>query len=256
MEFAWENRDANFPVSETPPAGFISGLRIRSVGGSVGLNSDPPSTFWTDLQYHGIGNALTFYIIECFYENGVGWRDLGLTKSVAKHYGVGDLVLNLNYDTIFEIALGQLGCPFVYSPNKSETNKLIVCKPHGSLNLVTNDTGFTFGQPEWMGIPEPPGYNSFQGFIPPRLNKTYGQHPIAKITFDSIRGRHPKKFAMWGVGLTDSDADLLSLYRAWAQRSGSVDIINPSHDVAAKAEKLLDCRVRHFVDVPEWIGSR
>jgi hypothetical protein len=255
MEFVWENRDANFPISEAPPAGYISGLHIRLAGETYGPNGDPPPTFWTDMQYHGIGNALTIYIIQCFHESGVGWRDLALTKSVAGRYGPGDLVLNLNYDTVFEIALEQLGRPFVYSPNKPAANELIVCKPHGSLNLVTNEAGFTFGQPDWLGMPEPQGFHSFQGFVPPRLNKSYAQHPIAKIMLDSIRGRHPKQLAMWGVGLTDSDADLLALYTAWAKRSGSVDIINPSHEVAERAEQLFKCSVRHFSDLSDWIVS-
>ena len=63
MEFVWENRDANFPVSETPPAGFISGLHIRMSGASYGPEGERPATFWDDLQYHGIGNALAFYLI-------------------------------------------------------------------------------------------------------------------------------------------------------------------------------------------------
>ena len=116
------------------------------------------------------------------------------------------------------MALEQLARPFAYSPNKPKANEPVVCKPHGSLNLITNDTSFTFGQPDWLGIPEPQGFNSFRGFIFPRINKSYEQHPIAKIMLGSIRGRHPKQVAMWGVGLTDSDADLLSLYTAWARR--------------------------------------
>lgn len=255
LEFAWENREANFPVSAIPPAGYISGLHMRAHAETYGPDGEPPSTFWTDMQYHGIGNALIIYIIQCFHENGVGWRDLALTKSVAKQFGPGDLVLNLNYDTIFEMALDQLRSPFVYSPNAPTVDDLIVCKPHGSLNLVTNETGFAFGQPDWLGTPEPQGYSSFRGFIPPRLNKSYEQHPIAKIMLDSIRGRHPNQFAMWGIGLTDSDADLLSLYAAWAKRSQSIDIINPSHDVAARAEELFKCRIRHFTDVSDWISS-
>jgi hypothetical protein len=170
MEFVWENRNANFPVSETPPAGYISGLHIRESGASYGPEGERPATFWDDLQYHGIGNALTFYLIQCFHENGVGLRSLELTKSVAAKYGGGDLILNLNYDTVFEIALGQIARPFAYAPNQPKEDELLLCKPHGSINLVTNDTAFTFGQPEWWGLPEPQGYRSFSGFVPPRLN--------------------------------------------------------------------------------------
>jgi hypothetical protein len=95
----------------------------------------------------------------------MGFRNLELTKSVATKYGSGDLVLNLNYDTVFEIALNQLVRPFVYAPKPKE-DELVVCKPHGSINLVTNETTFAFGQPEWWGIPEPQGFRSFLGFVP------------------------------------------------------------------------------------------
>ena len=62
MEFVWENRDANFPVNETPPAGYLSGLHIKMSGPSYGPEIVRP-TFWDDLQYHGIGNALMPYLI-------------------------------------------------------------------------------------------------------------------------------------------------------------------------------------------------
>lgn len=245
MEFAWENRNAHFPVSSMPPAGYISGLRL----GMPGAVTDEPITFWDDLQYHGIGNALAIYLIECFHENGVGIRDLQLTKQVASRYGAGDLVLNLNYDTVFELALNQLGQPFAYAPNLPSANELLVCKPHGS---ITNHRGFTFGQPEWRGTPEPPGYRSFSGFVPPRLNKSYDQHPIAKVVLNAARNRHPSHVAMWGVGLTDSDADLIGLYAAWVERARLVAIINPSSEVAEKAEAIFGRPVRHFTDTSHW----
>ncbi len=252
MEFVWENRDASFPVSETPPAGYISGLHIRLSATSYGPTGERPATFWDNLQYHGIGNALVLYLIQCFHENGVGFRNLELTKSVAMKYGSGDLVLNLNYDTVFEIALNQLALPFVYAPNQPKEGELIVCKPHGSINLVTNKTAFTFGQPEWWGTPETQGFRSFSGFVPPRLNKKYDQHPISKLILNAARNRRPRHLAMWGVGLTDSDADLIELYTAWVKRATSVDIINPSSEVAEKAERIFGRPVRHFADVAAW----
>jgi hypothetical protein len=255
MEFVWENRNTAFPVSETPPAGYISGLRMRMPGTSQDSEGEHSPTFWDDLQYHGIGNALVLYLIQCFHENGIGIRNLRLTKSVAARYGDGDLILNLNYDTIFEIALTQLKLPFVYAPSQPKGNELVVCKPHGSINLVTNNKGFTFGQPEWWGTPAPPGYRSFSGFVPPMLNKTYHQHPLAKVILSSARNRHPSHVAMWGVGLTDSDADLIELYSAWAKRARSIDLINPDPEVAAKAEEVFKRPVRHFADVSQWNAS-
>lgn len=249
MEFVWLNRDSNFKVSENPPPGYISGLHIRAGGDGT---ANPPATFWDDLLYNGIGTPLAFHMIQCFFENGVGWRSLDLTKSVASKFEPGDLILNLNYDTTFEIALEQLARPFIYAPGVASPAQLLVRKPHGSLNLVTNENAFTFGEPSWLGSPEPEGYRSYTGFIPPRLNKQYAQHPIGKMILDAVRDRHPRRIAMWGVGLTDSDTDLIALYLSWVKRAGSVDIINPSVDVAEKARHIFKCEVRHFADVSDW----
>jgi hypothetical protein len=255
MEFIWENRDAKLRVRENPPVGYVSGLHIRMSGDTYGPQGEPPATFWRDFQYHGIGNGLLIYLIECFHVNGVGFRSFDLTKSVAAKYGAGDLILNLNYDTVFEMALEQMVRPFCYAPGKPSDDEMLICKPHGSINLVTNDTGFTFGQPDWWGTPEPQGYSSFSGFMPPRLNKRYSQHPIAHMMLDALTDRHPRHVAMWGIGLTDSDADLIDLYSAWVRRTGSLDVINPATEVADKARALFGRPVRHFKDVAEWNAS-
>lgn len=251
MEFVWQNRNSNFKVSEQPPPGYISGLHIREPGFT---GTEKPATFWDDLLYNGIGNPIAFHMIRCFFQNGFGWRSFDLTKSVASRFEPGDLILNLNYDTVFELALEQLAKPLVYAPGSADAGQLLVGKPHGSLNLVTTEASFSFGQPEWLGMPEPnDGSRSFSGFLPPRLNKRHDQHPIAKMILDSIRDRRPHRVTMWGVGLTDSDADLMALYSTWARRAGSIDIINPSIDVAQKAETLFKCEVRHYADVSQWL---
>lgn len=255
MEFAWENRDRNFPISQELPPGYIYGVRIQAVSPTeIKVGGGPPPTFWENLLYHGLGNPLSFYMGRCFFENGAGWRSFDLTKSVAARLNAGDFVLNLNYDTVFEIALTQMPCAFAYSPNPPANDEIIVCKPHGSLNMVSDHENFSFGEPTWLGIPEDPKFRSFSGLIPPRLNKRYDQHPIAKVIFDSARHRRPQKFAMWGVGLTDSDADLVQLYSSWAKRAGSIDIINPASEVADKAKALFRCDVRHFETVSDWLG--
>ncbi|MGM4915889.1 hypothetical protein [Tardiphaga sp. 813_E8_N1_3] len=252
MEFVWNNRNAEFKVSDRPPPGYISGLRITSAG--VPDDGRTPA-FWDDLLYHGIGNPIAFSMMQCFHENGSGWRSLDLTKSVAARLQPGDLILNLNYDTVFELALEQIGSPFVYAPGIAKNGQLLVCKPHGSLNMVTNEAGFTFGQPGWLGLPQPAGYRSFSGIMPPRLNKRFDQHPTARMIIDAIKHRKPRQVVMWGIGLTDSDADLIALYSNWIRRAGSVDIINPRADVAAKAESLFRRNVRHFSDVASWLTS-
>ena len=138
MEFAWANRDRQWQVDTTNlPPGYISGLRIESAGsGSLSTVPDGADSFWENLLYHGIGSPLSFLMSQCFFENGKGWRKLELSRSVGEQLAPGDLVLNLNYDTVFELALMQLGCQFVYSPNMPSENQLSVCKPHAGKTSV------------------------------------------------------------------------------------------------------------------------
>lgn len=249
MEFAWHNRHLKLEIGEKRPPDYIAGLRI-SVGDSAA--SQHEDGFWENLLYHGIGRPLADAMIVCFHRNGVGFLDLQLTKRVASPLKPGDLVLNLNYDTVFELALSQLSKPFKYAPNALRPDEILVCKPHGSLNMALNSQAFAFGQPEWLGMPQPAGFLSYSGLIPPRLNKAYEEHPIAKMILDPSRARRPQYLTMWGVGLAESDNDLISLYREWATGSAVVEIINPSEAVAQKARELFTCEVRHFESVDAW----
>ncbi|PYN50405.1 MAG: hypothetical protein DMD94_27025 [Candidatus Rokuibacteriota bacterium] len=137
-----------------------------------------------------------FLMLQCFYENGNGWKNLALSKSVAESLMPGDLVLNLNYDTVFELALLQANRPFAYSPNVPSTDQVLVCKPHGSLNMVSTADRFKFGQPEWLGTPQPRGFQSYSGLIPPRLNKSYSQHWIAQMILTPVAERQPERITM------------------------------------------------------------
>lgn len=217
---------------------------------------EPGGGFWDNLLYHGVGSPLQFMMLQCFFENGKGWKELALSKSVAAVLAAGDLVLNLNYNTVFELALEQANRPFAYSPNILKPDDILVCKPHGSLNLVSNERGFTFGQPEWLGMPQPKGYRSYSGLIPPRLNKRYSQHPIARMILEPVVDRAPEQIVMLGVGLTESDVDLTEIYKAWASRAKKVEVINPLPDVAERVRALASCDVVHFSSVEEWEQRR
>ena len=118
--------------------------------------------------------------------------------------------------------------------------------------MVANDTSFKFGQPEWLGMPQPPGFRSYSGLIPPRINKHYAQHPIAQMILAPVYNRQPQGIIMWGVGLTKSDEDLIDLYSRWSKHAEVIEIINPDPEVAGKARTLFDCEVRHFADVSKW----
>ncbi len=257
MEFAWANRDRQWQIDTTrPPPGYISGLRIAAAGSlSVSVQPNGSDSFWENFLYHGVGSPLSFLMIQCFFDNGKGWRNLKLSRSVSDHLAPGDLILNLNYDTVFELALTQSKREFAYSPNTPSESQLLVCKPHGSLNMVVNSTSFKFGQPEWLGMPELAGFRSYSGLIPPRFNKTYKQHPMAQMILSPASSRRPDLIVMWGVGLASSDADLLDLYSKWATHSDELHIVNPSDDVARRARGLFSCAIRHFRSVPEWVDA-
>ena len=258
LEFAWANRNRPWraDLAKVPP-GFISGLRLLEAGSaSVQVAPDAGGGFWENLLYHGVGSPLQFLMLQCFFENERGWKDLALSKLVAASLAGGDLILNLNYDTVFELALSQANRPFTYSPNVPNADQILVCKPHGSLNMVSNDESFAFGQPEWLGMPQPKGFRSYSGLIPPRLNKRYSQHPIARMILEPAADRAPEQITMWGVGLTDSDVDLTELYKAWASRATRIEVINPSEGAAARVRALASCEVEHFSTVAEWKQRR
>ena len=254
LEFAWVNRNRPWmPDLAKVLPGFISGCKIIEAGGShVQDAPDAGEGFWDNLLYHGVGSPLQFLMLQCFYENERGWKDFALSKRVVAVLSPGDLVLNLNYDTVFELALRQVNRPFAYSPNAPKPDQILVCKPHGSLNMVSNEQGFTFGQPEWLGMPQPQGFQSYTGLIPPRLNKSHSQHPMARMILDPVAARAPERLTIWGVGLTESDVDLAEIYRAWASHARVIEVINPDQEVVERVRTLVSCKVIHFSSVTEW----
>ena len=263
FEFIWIHRkeswDLDKIIAEGAPPGFIQGFFIYNGGfESTLLNKQFETDFLENFVYHGIKSILGVIISTAFFEQGKGFRNLIETRKVAKILRPGDLVLNLNYDTLFEIGLKQASVPFAYAPSQQARNEIIVCKPHGSLNLAVKEDGsaFFFGQPEWLGVPIPRGCRPSGGIIPPRLNKNYSEHPLARLLIQFIRGRQPRILTFWGVGLAESDADLLLLYRDWAYSSEFVELINPNKKVADRVKGLLYVsKIDHYKNVDEWVAS-
>jgi len=64
--------------------------------------------------------------------------------------------------------------------------------------------------------------------------------------------RTPDELIIWGVGLTESDVELVELYRQWARHTKRISIINPSQTVAKRATDLLGVRVGWFDSVQLW----
>ena len=211
---------------------------------------------WENLIHHGILNPLSFLLNKAFYENGVGVKQLHAGKLVSGKLKDGDLVLNLNYDPMFEIAAIQQGHQLTYAPHQFSGKGLFVAKPHGAFNLLADEKNFRFAHPDCIGA-TPSGADNFRShraIVPPRFNKQYAQHPIARIIINGIVNFHPDTVTYWGVGLTDSDADLLDVYRKWMYSTSIVEVINPDAAVADRALKILKKDIRHYSTLEEWLG--
>ena len=212
---------------------------------------------WADLINHGILSPLTFLLAQSFYVNGQGIKQLDAGKLVAGKLENGDIALNLNYDTLFEIALEQAGYAVTYAPNSFLGGGVLVAKPHGSINLLANHESFWFAKPDTIGaLPSSEDdFRNFVAIVPPRFNKSYEQHPIARIILQSIVHTMPRQLTFWGVGLTDSDVDLVELYGRWVKFAEAVEVINPDTTVAARVSQILGRRVSAFASIESWLGD-
>jgi hypothetical protein len=182
---------------------------------------------------------------------------------VASKLTAEDVVLNLNYDIAFDLALKQLGKPVCYAP-EVRLGATLVLKPHGSFNIYVNlsNGNFFFEDPDRIygsvGVTDPAGGGVFpqHGIVPPRLNKSYDQHPCAQMILETNRPFRPKVVTFWGVGLTDSDIDLLDLYREAVAQADLVEFINPKVAARDNAARLLASDVHHFPTFESWCAHR
>jgi hypothetical protein len=125
------------------------------------------------------------------------------------------------------------------------------------MNLLVNPArrSFCFAHPLFAGsIQSADGSTNFIGFMPPRFNKRYVEHPIAATIMAALRKveRKPSELTFWGVGMTDSDADLLELFRHWAGEAERIEFINPSSSDVRRATGLLGYAASQFEDVDAW----
>lgn len=220
-----------------------------------GCEGFDPATEYENLLLHGILGPLTFLLIMGLLKPGPeGDPPLPLARQVAERLRPDDLVVNLNYDTVFELGAEQAGHSLAFVPNQGDANSLRIAKPHGSLNLFLNATrdAFWFAQPQIVGGLQPSdGSRNYLGFVPPRFGKQYDQHPIAAAILEPVAVMNPTVVTFWGIGLTDSDQDLLAIFRRWA-RSAAVEFINPSASDATRAAQLLGAPVARFDSVDAW----
>jgi hypothetical protein len=171
-----------------------------------------------------------------------------------------DVVLNLNYDIAFDLALKQRGKKICYAPHFIE-NAIYLLKPHGSINLYINHKSkkWFFSEPDKVagsvsldcgdeGIFDP-----FGSIIPPRLNKNYKLHPMAQAILYTIRTYKANKLTFWGIGLAESDVDLLEIYNEASSTAKVVEFINPDQSACTKASSLLGREVKWFSSLGKWL---
>ncbi|EMK00161.1 MULTISPECIES: SIR2-like domain protein [unclassified Leptospira] len=238
FEFAWNNRNHPLVLQQSSLPGI-----------EIGISP------WENMLYHSFGKPLHFIMLQAFHENGVGFVRFIESEKIIKKLNKDDLILNLNYDTIFEIALQQNSLSFKYEYIPPTSNEITVFKPHGSLNmLISKDGYFAFSQPEAAGH-SIEGWACFIGLVPPRLNKNYLQHPISAQIMANMKS-HPKPniLTFWGVGITESDIDLNEIYKDWSISVDSIEVINPDKQVADKVSHLLGKKVDWYPTVDEWVN--
>lgn len=214
---------------------------------------------WENLAHHGILNPMIFILSQGLwnFQGSILDTPLKLSPKVARRLNGGDLVLDLNYDTLFEIGATQAGKNIVFLPNEPLPTDVRIAKPHGSFNLVVRaGKSFTFGGLDWPGNPQPgDGSRNYVGFVPPRLNKKFSDHPVARTVVETIRGLRPTSLTFWGIGFTISDADLSKLYEDWSSVARTIEVINPDKSIATRLEGVLGKPVIHYSDVEDWLKS-
>jgi SIR2-like protein len=217
--------------------------------------SDHP-TAWNDLLRFGFLVPITAAMLTQF-KDGAGWRPLQAGSLVSALLSGGDLVVNLNYDTVFEMAVETAGKPISYLPNFS-SDHVMIAKPHGSVNLLVNERKqtFCFGRPQITGTVVPtPDDSLAASILPPHLNKHYSQHPIARAILDATRHFAPDELIFWGVGFTQSDLDLNALYARLAMTAEFVSVINPDIWTRKAASEITQKATLYFPSLDSWLRS-
>lgn len=211
---------------------------------------------WHDLLYHGLFRPLNFILIRGLLQGNPEQR-MPLSEAVAKNLTVGDLVLNLNYDLVFDVALKNVGHEVAYSPHQRSSRGIWAFKPHGSFHLVVNERegSFYYGQVEFIGDAQPAdGARTVLGFVPPRKEKSFEQHPVAAMIIAPLRGMNPDVVTFWGIGSPASDYDIFALYRDLVTNASEVEFVNPSTDDFRRVQAELGCKMTHYPTAESWLA--
>lgn len=218
--------------------------------------------FWDELINWTIYQSLSIIHSKYFFEQGVGYKIMPAGALICSKMTSQDRVLSLNYDTCFDLALQQNFNSYCYAPNDIQDG-IKLYKPHGSLSLFVNQKRgiFAFCAPDkvpgTISYPDPEGgeWHASLGILPPRLNKNYSQNPIAKNILKGIGEMEPEIVTLWGVGLTDSDIDLLAIYTNTCNHAKKVELISPSGKALNRSQKLLGLTIDHYSTIEEWLAK-
>jgi len=89
--------------------------------------------------------------------------------------------------------------------------------------------------------------SGFRGFVSGLENFVLINTPIAMRIFQAIRDYRPESVTFWGVGFTNSDADLTEAYKRWCRSASKISLIHPSPTTeVADAEQILKRSIQHF----------
>lgn len=218
---------------------------------------------WEVLAWDGV----FMYLVNAFITQfGLGpaseIRPLHAGQTVARRLGPGDRVISLNYDTAFDLALQQARRYFTYAP-EYRRGAITVHKPHGSFNLYANQaTGDAFfadpsRQRGSVALRDAQGqvWSPAAAIVPPRLSKSYAQHPHAARILSGLAAFRPNVVTFWGVGLTPSDSDLLDVYRTASAVATRIEFINPDSVAAGQAQRVLGRTLSHYERLADWLAA-
>jgi hypothetical protein len=216
-------------------------------------------TAWKDMLYGCFFMPIVDAMSSNFFENGVGWIQLKAGQRVTAFLCPNDLVVNLNYDLAFDLAIEQSGKLFEYVPTGDDPTCIKIAKPHGSINLIDYPSQHSFGfcsPSEFSGSHESENESLSSAILPPRLNKQYAEHPIAAAIVAPLKSYKPRVLTFWGVGLTESDADLNALYKSLSTTADRVEVINPDEGSAKRTEKILGRKISWYEALSDWAAAQ
>lgn len=218
---------------------------------------------WEALAWDGVFTYLfNAFITQFGFGPAHSIRDLRAGRAVSERLFPSDRVLNLNYDLAFDLALQQAPRYFTYAPEVRK-GAISVYKPHGSFNLYSNTKNGDcfFADPSEVrgsvALRDSSGgvWSPAAAIVPPRLEKSYAQHPNAAMILEGLTTFRPEIVTFWGVGMTPSDVDLTDLYRGVCRTANRIEFINPDRSAYDTASRILGTTPHHFTDWKAWLSG-